>query len=58
MNAPPNPVEPLIDATNNAPPCMGWFSFESDYPTVHYDPPWTPPFLRRNEVAVPVSRAR
>lgn len=21
-----------------------------------YDPPWTPPFLRRNEVAVPVSR--
>lgn len=22
-----------------------------------YDPPWTPPFLRRNEVAVPVSRA-
>lgn len=23
-----------------------------------YDPPWTPPFLRRNEVAVPVSRAR
>lgn len=40
--APPNPVEPLIDATNNAPPFMGWFSFESDYPTVHYDPPWTP----------------
>ena len=40
--APPNPVEPLIDATNNAPPFMGWFSFESDYPTIHYDPPWTP----------------
>ena len=40
--APPNPVEPLIDATNNAPPFMGWFSFESDFPTVHYDPPWTP----------------
>jgi hypothetical protein len=40
--APPNPVEPLIDATRNAPPFMGWFSFESDYPTVHYDPPWIP----------------
>lgn len=40
--APPNPVEPLVDATNNAPPFLGWFSFESDYPTVHYDPPWTP----------------
>jgi hypothetical protein len=23
-----------------------------------YDPPWTPPFLRRNEVAVPVARNR
>lgn len=23
-----------------------------------YDPPWTPPFLRRNEVAAPVARAR
>ncbi|HEX5377981.1 MAG TPA: heme-binding protein [Phenylobacterium sp.] len=23
-----------------------------------YDPPWTPPFLRRNEVATPVARAR
>lgn len=40
--APPNPVEPLIDATNNAPPFIGWFSFESDYPTIHYDPAWTP----------------
>ena len=40
--APPNPVEPLVDATNNAPPFIGWFSFESDYPTIHYDPPWMP----------------
>lgn len=23
-----------------------------------YDPPWTPPFLRRNEVAIPVARNR
>jgi len=28
-------------------PAVAWF----------YDPPWTPPFLRRNEVAIPVRRA-
>ncbi len=38
--APPNPVEPLIDATDNAPPFIGWFSFESDYPTVQYAQNW------------------
>ena len=34
-----SPVEPLPDATDTAPPFMGWYSFESDYPTVHYAPP-------------------
>ncbi len=42
LPAPPNPVEPLLDATNTAPPFTGWYSFESDYPTVRYSPPWTP----------------
>lgn len=42
LPAPPNPVEPLPDATNVAPPFNGWYSFESDYPTVNYSPPWTP----------------
>lgn len=42
LPAPPNPVEPLPDATHTAPPFNGWYSFESDYPTVHYSPPWTP----------------
>lgn len=40
--APPNPVEPLPDATDTAPPFFGWYRFESDYPTVRYSPPWTP----------------
>ncbi len=44
--APPNPVEPLLDATNNAPPFMGWFSFESDYPTIHYEPIWAERFTQ------------
>lgn len=42
LPAPPQPVEPLPDATDTAPPFMGWYSFESDYPTVRYRPPWTP----------------
>ena len=44
LPAPPNPVEPLVDATNNAPPFMGWFSFESDYPTIQYEPAWAERF--------------
>ena len=40
--APPQPVEPLPDATDTAPPFFGWYRFESDYPTVRYSPPWTP----------------
>ena len=39
---PPQPVEPLPDATDSAPPFIGWYAFESDYPTVSYAPPWTP----------------
>jgi len=39
---PPQPVEPLPDATDSAPPLVGWYAFESDYPTVSYAPPWTP----------------
>ena len=34
--APPNPYEPLPDATRGAPPFTGWYSFESDYPGVRY----------------------
>ena len=40
LPAPPHPIEPLIDATDSAPPFMGWLSFESDYPTIHYAPDW------------------
>jgi hypothetical protein len=39
---PPPPVEPLPDATDTAPPFIGWYAFESDYPTVIYTPAWTP----------------
>lgn len=39
---PPQPIEPLPDATDTAPPFIGWYSFESDYPTVQYAPLWTP----------------
>jgi len=42
LSAPPQPVEPLPDATDTAPPFFGWYRFESDYPTVRYLPPWTP----------------
>jgi len=42
LSAPPQPIEPLPDATDTAPPFFGWYSFESDYPTVQYAPPWTP----------------
>jgi hypothetical protein len=42
LPAPPNPVEPLPDATHTVQPFIGWYSFESDYPTVQYAPLWTP----------------
>lgn len=42
LPAPPNPIEPLPDATHQVPPFVGWYSFESDYPTVQYQPiHWT-----------------
>ena len=42
LPAPPNPIEPLPDATDEAPPFIGWYSFESDYPSVQYSPiRWT-----------------
>ncbi|MEO0596430.1 MAG: hypothetical protein AAF126_09995, partial [Chloroflexota bacterium] len=49
LPAPPNPIDPLPDATHAVAPFMGWYSFESDYPTVQYNPVrWT---ARQNIVA-------
>ncbi|MBK8030558.1 MAG: hypothetical protein IPK17_13855 [Chloroflexi bacterium] len=42
LPAPPNPIEPLPDGTDTAPPFFGWYSFSPDYPTIRYSPPWTP----------------
>jgi hypothetical protein len=40
LPAPPQPIEPLPDATDEPPPYLGWYSFESDHPLVRYSPPW------------------
>jgi hypothetical protein len=40
LAAPPEPREPLPDATRGAPPFFGWHSFESDHPDVRYTSPW------------------
>ncbi|MEO8608799.1 MAG: hypothetical protein ABI690_12990 [Chloroflexota bacterium] len=40
LPAPPAPVEPLLDATNEPPPYEGWYSFESDNPNVSYTTAW------------------
>lgn len=40
MPAPPNPYEPLPDATQLPPPYFGWTSFESDHPIVTYATRW------------------
>lgn len=40
LPAPPQPVEPMPDATHEAPPYEGWYSFESDHPLVQYSSPW------------------
>jgi hypothetical protein len=43
LPAPPPPVEPLPDATHEAPPYTGWYRFESDHPLVQYAPArWQP----------------
>jgi hypothetical protein len=42
LPAPPNPVEPLPDATYEPPPYDGWYSFESDHPLVRYATRWEP----------------
>jgi len=42
LPAPPQPIEPLPDATNEPPPYEGWYSFESDNPAVRYSAPWEP----------------
>jgi hypothetical protein len=42
LPAPPQPLEPLPDATNFPPPYTGWISYESDHPAVRYSTPWTP----------------
>jgi hypothetical protein len=42
LSAPPQPIEPLPDATNEPPPYEGWYSFESDNPVVQYNIPWEP----------------
>lgn len=42
LPAPPQPIEPLPDATNQPPPYSGWYSFESDHPAVQYSTPWEP----------------
>lgn len=42
LPAPPNPIEPLPNATELAPPYDGWVSFESDHPAIHYSLPWEP----------------
>jgi hypothetical protein len=43
LPAPPQPVEPLPDATHEPPPYSGWYSYESDHPVVRYAPVrWEP----------------
>src|SRR5690606_40583013 len=36
LPAPPQPLEPLPDATHQPPPYTGWISYESDHPAVRY----------------------
>jgi hypothetical protein len=43
LPAPPQPFEPLPNATQQPPPYEGWVTFESDHPQVQYRPVyWTP----------------
>lgn len=40
LPAVPSPLEPLPDATHEAPPYSGWYRFESDHPAMSYAPAW------------------
>lgn len=40
LPAPPPPLEPMLDATNEPPPYEGWYSFESDNPNIFYATAW------------------
>lgn len=42
LPAPPQPFEPLPNATYQPPPYEGWYSFESDHPNVRYATAWEP----------------
>lgn len=42
LPGPPLPYEPLPNATREAPPFVGWYSFESDHPAIRYVTPWEP----------------
>jgi hypothetical protein len=42
LSAPPEPYDPLPDATLVVPPYEGWYSFESDHPNVIYATRWEP----------------
>jgi hypothetical protein len=43
MPALPEPLDPLPDATQGAPPFWGWYRFESDHPVVDYgEAAWLP----------------
>jgi hypothetical protein len=42
LPGPPLPYEPLPNATQEAPPFVGWYSFESDHPAIRYITPWEP----------------
>ena len=44
---PPPAIEPLPDATHEAPPYFGWYRFESDHPNLRYSPQYWQPRLHR-----------
>lgn len=42
LPAPPQPIEPLPNATHQPMPDSGWISYESDHPAIQYSAPWEP----------------
>jgi hypothetical protein len=40
LSSPPDPVEPLPNATDSTSMLLGWHRFESDHPSVDYQPAW------------------